>query len=93
MDARLLCVGNFPVVIPAKAGIHLLPTVFLLSSYSEIDNMDSRFRGNDESRSSRFRGNDDIYRVAANSISFAILRSFWVMPPASWVVSMQVIFV
>jgi hypothetical protein len=30
MDARLLCVGNFPVVIPAKAGIHLLPTVFLL---------------------------------------------------------------
>jgi hypothetical protein len=38
------------LVIPAKAGIHLLPTIFLLSSHSEIDNMDSRFRGNDDCR-------------------------------------------
>jgi len=37
------------VVIPAKAGIHLLPIAFLLSSHPKIDNMDSRFRGNDES--------------------------------------------
>ena len=37
------------VVIPAKAGIHLLPTNFLQSPQHEIDNMDSRFRGNDES--------------------------------------------
>jgi len=37
------------VVIPAKAGIHLVPTSSALSSHSEIDNMDSRFRGNDES--------------------------------------------
>jgi len=35
-------------VIPAKAGIHLLPTSFLLSSHSKVDNMDSRFRGNDD---------------------------------------------
>jgi hypothetical protein len=38
-----------PVVIPAKAGIHLLPISFALSSHPEIDNVDSRFRGNDES--------------------------------------------
>jgi hypothetical protein len=38
-----------PVVIPAKAGIHLLPRSFLLSFHRKIDNMDSRFRGNDES--------------------------------------------
>ena len=37
------------VVIPAKAGIHLLPIAFLLSSHPKIDNMDSRFRGNDKS--------------------------------------------
>jgi hypothetical protein len=36
------------IVIPAKAGIHLLPTRFLLSSHPEIHNMDSRFRGNDD---------------------------------------------
>ena len=40
--------GTPRVVIPAKAGIHLLPTGFMLSSRSEIDNMGSRFRGNDE---------------------------------------------
>jgi hypothetical protein len=36
------------VVIPAKAGIHLLPTSFVLPSRSKIDNLDSRFRGNDD---------------------------------------------
>ena len=36
------------IVIPAKAGIHLLPTSFVPTSHSGIDNMDSRFRGNDE---------------------------------------------
>jgi hypothetical protein len=36
------------IVIPAKAGIHLLPTSFTLSSHPRLDNMDSRFRGNDE---------------------------------------------
>ena len=41
------------VVIPAKAGIHLLPTSFALSSHSKINNMDSRFRGNDNSLPSR----------------------------------------
>jgi len=40
---------HLSVVIPANAGIHLLPTQFLLSSHPEIANMDSRFRGNDES--------------------------------------------
>src|SRR6185437_3762895 len=49
--------GTSALVIPAKAGIHLLPTDFLLSSHPETDNMDSRFRGNDESLA-RFRGND-----------------------------------
>jgi len=39
---------HVPIVIPAKAGIHLLPTHFLLSLYPETDNMDSRFRGNDD---------------------------------------------
>src|SRR6185437_970774 len=39
------------LVIPAKAGIHLLPISFALSSHSETDDMYSRFRGNDESRS------------------------------------------
>src|SRR6185312_7501444 len=49
-------------VIPAKAGIHLLPIDSLLSSHSEIDNMDSRFRGNDEDYMDwRFRGNDEDY--------------------------------
>src|SRR6185437_14553535 len=38
-----------PVVIPAKAGIHLMPRSLLLSFHRKIDNMDSRFRGNDES--------------------------------------------
>gem|GEM_PF-1226925 len=48
------------LVIPANAGIHLLPTSFLLSSQPETDNMDSRFRGNDDGQmDSRFRGNDD----------------------------------
>ena len=37
------------VVIPAKAGIHLLPISFRLSPQSEIDNMGSRVRGNDKS--------------------------------------------
>jgi hypothetical protein len=48
---NLLADSSFPRknVIPAKAGIHLLPTGSLLSSYPEIDNMDSRFRGNDDS--------------------------------------------
>ena len=36
------------IVIPAKAGIHLLPTSHLPSSHSNIHNMDSRFRGNDD---------------------------------------------
>jgi len=40
--------GTLRFVIPAKAGIHLLPRSFLLSSHPEIDNMDSRFRGNDD---------------------------------------------
>jgi hypothetical protein len=40
--------GTLGFVIPAKAGIHLLPTRFLLSSHPKIDNMDSRFRGNDD---------------------------------------------
>ena len=43
--------GTRTSVIPAKAGIHLLPTRFLLSSHLKIDNMDSRFRGNDDSLS------------------------------------------
>ena len=48
------------LVIPANAGIHLLPTSFLLSSQPETDNMDSRFRGNDDGRmGSRVHGNDD----------------------------------
>src|SRR6185437_281483 len=47
---------HLPVVIPAKAGIHLLPTHFLLSSHPEIDNMDSRFRGNDDSLNPPWRG-------------------------------------
>jgi hypothetical protein len=48
------------LVIPAKAGIHLLPTSPVLSLHSKIDNMDSRFRGNDDGHmDSRFRGNDD----------------------------------
>jgi len=42
---------HLSVVIPAKAGIHLLPINFLLSSYPETDNLDSRFRGNDDSLS------------------------------------------
>jgi hypothetical protein len=43
--------GNrLSVVIPAKAGIHLLPISLALSSHPKLDNMDSRFRGNDESR-------------------------------------------
>jgi len=51
--------GALEVVIPAKAGIHLLPRSFLLSSHPETDNMDSRFRGNDDGHvDSRFRGND-----------------------------------
>jgi len=37
------------IVIPAKAGIHLLPTLGVLSSHPETDNLDSRFRGNDDS--------------------------------------------
>jgi hypothetical protein len=41
--------GTSGFVIPAKAGIHLLPRSFLLSFDRKIDNMDSRFRGNDES--------------------------------------------
>ncbi len=41
--------NELEVVIPAKAGIHLLPTSFLRPSQLEIDNMDSRFRGNDSS--------------------------------------------
>ena len=49
---------SISAVIPAEAGIHLLPINFLLSSHPEIDNMDSRFRGNDESLV-RFRGNDE----------------------------------
>jgi hypothetical protein len=40
--------GTLGFVIPAKAGIHLLPTCFVLSSQSKIDDMDSRFRGNDD---------------------------------------------
>jgi len=36
------------LVIPAKAGIHLLPISFVQSPHLKIDNMDSRFRGNDE---------------------------------------------
>jgi hypothetical protein len=45
--------------MPAKAGIHLLPSTFRTSSRSETDNMDSRFRGNDDRHmDSRFRGND-----------------------------------
>ena len=52
------------LVIPAKAGIHLQPINFLLSSHPKIDNMDSRFRGNDDlgktdNMDSRFRGNDE----------------------------------
>jgi len=54
-------------VIPAvgrgcirASGIHLLPTRFMVTSHPEIDNMDSRFRGNDERHmDSRFRGNDE----------------------------------
>ena len=38
---------HLSVVIPAEAGIHLLPTHFLPSSQPEIENLDSRFRGND----------------------------------------------
>jgi hypothetical protein len=40
---------DLEIVIPAKAGIHLLPTSFRLSSHLKIDNMDSRprFRGGD----------------------------------------------
>jgi hypothetical protein len=46
--------------MPAKAGIHLLPSTFRTSSRSETDNMDSRFRGNDDRHmDSRFRGNDE----------------------------------
>jgi len=46
-------------VIPAKAGIHLLPVSPLLSSHLETDNMDSRFRGNDDRRMDpRVRGDD-----------------------------------
>ena len=57
------------VVIPAKAGIHLLPTSFAVPSHLKIDNMDSRFRGNDESQSSRFRGNDEfVYLPAFNAV-------------------------
>ena len=41
--------GFVRLVIPAKAGIHLLPTSLEPRSRSKIDNMDSRFRGNDES--------------------------------------------
>jgi len=40
---------HLSAVIPAEAGIHLLPTPFLLSSHPEIDNLDPRFRGDDES--------------------------------------------
>ena len=57
------------VVIPAKAGIHLLPTNFTPSSDSEIDNMDSRFRGNDESGTA-FAGMA-IYRPSAPHSSAA----------------------
>jgi len=39
---------HLSVVIPVKAGIHLLPISLVLSSRLKIDNMDSRFRGNDE---------------------------------------------
>src|SRR6185312_3324059 len=35
------------IVIPAKAGIHLMPRSFLLPSHPDTDNVDSRFRGND----------------------------------------------
>ena len=64
------------LVIPAKAGIQLLPTHFLLSSHPKIDNMDSRFRGNDyschriqriDNMGSRFRGNDDFQPATALS--------------------------
>jgi len=56
-----------PSVIPAKAGIHLLPTLFVLLSHSKIDNMDSRFRGNDYGKmdsqgadaSAPYSGNDE----------------------------------
>src|SRR6185437_332505 len=48
--------GTSGLVIPAKAGIHLLPTDFLLSSHPATDNMDSRFRGNDDSLSPLSRG-------------------------------------
>ena len=53
-EAESIYPSSFPrkrgqrVVIPAKAGIHLLPINFLLSSHTKINNMDSRFRGNDE---------------------------------------------
>ena len=53
--------GTPRVVIPAKAGIHLLPTGFMLSSRSEIDNMDPRFRGDDDPWSSCIHGNDDLH--------------------------------
>jgi len=51
--------GASYLVIPAKVGTHLLPTRYLVSSRPETDNMDSRFRGNDDGQmDSRFRGND-----------------------------------
>jgi len=60
------------LVIPANAGIHLLPTSFLLSSQPETDNMDSRFRGNDDGQmdsrgadaSAPYSGNDGGGQVA-----------------------------
>ena len=36
------------IVIPAKAGIHLLPISLVSASHFKFDNMDSRFRGDDE---------------------------------------------
>src|SRR6185437_4018503 len=52
--------GTSGLVIPAKAGTHLLPSNILHSSHPDTDNMDSRFRWNDDGHmDSRFRGNDD----------------------------------
>src|SRR6185312_9668167 len=61
----------------AKAGIHLLPIGVVVSSHLKIDNMDSRFRGNDETARSTqclsvirmspsfARGSDDCASAAA----------------------------
>ena len=72
---------HLSVVIPAKAGIHLLPISFVPSPHLKIDNMDSRFRGNDAPQSSRFRGNDDrvmnsLYGVLATSLAWRYSAPF-----------------